>query len=694
MSKGLLEPTFKKFFSNYDEKNFDFSLFKGDLKLSNMYFDNKNINEILDNSMVPFKIKFGMITKLHIKISIIGLYIEFVDIEDLIVVLAPDPTKSMRFSQKSLNDPTLKESVIKHMIENFKALISKSPLKPFTNIDQIPKEVVTSLKERKEEAEVPFKERGKQNFKKNSLNQFIEDPKANLMGPEFFEIITGRLKFNIRIKNIRIYYEDDQTLTFESTGKKSCFSFCFNITEMRLNTQEILDYCDQKGNFKDLFNIKNLMDTLSPTTKLIYLNKFIQRASLEVYLGQINILPSTVDSDMKSMDPSYFVDYFHRLNSRRRGVLIELFAIDSLNFDIILGHDQTDTTSLPIQGLILYIHLKDIVLNLQIGVLSEITSIMNFVSSIKALNEVSSMRPDLTVMTSSYMSKLSSNLKFDRSQIDLLKKINREIIRESFAIPMWRDLFLKYGPIDNIDVKRRMIYRYRLSSLIYQLIHGENYEQIESDERDFIRKETEYLDAMAEIAQSQALNKGVPSQDLLVNASNVEEPRVRVDRQLSKISKTSWKFHVQVRLHTNLYVNMLDQNLKKELAVVLKGLDLNIVKPRGRLHINIGIMLKHLLVSFNQQASARPVKRSIFDSAPQVNGEEAARQIHNREGTSLNSELKSLVEAACIDFKKFKINIDITTEEHISKYLIPIVTITVELFHNRETQVNSSCAWE
>jgi hypothetical protein len=376
-------------------------------------------------------------------------------------------------------------------------------------------------------------------------------------------------------------------------------------------------------NFKDLFNYDNLMNTFAKTTTLIYLNTIIQRMSLEVYLGVNQILPTTIDADLKDREPSYFVEYFQKLNVRRKGDFIEIFIIEKLEIDIFLAHDQNDTTSMPLQGGIMYIHISDISVNVQLGIMAEITNIVNYIDSIQALKEITAMRPELRVMTSKFMSQFATKHKLPRDQIDRLKLINKELLRESFAIPIWRDLFTSYQGMDNIDVKRRLIYRYRLSSLVYQLIYGQNTEQISKEEKEFIAKENEYLEKLEELAKNEALKNNPQSAEeaqkdpRIPNNQPQEDLRRKVDKQLSKISRMTWKFHIHFRLHTNLFVNMLDTNLKREITFVLKGLDLNIVKPRGRFHMNIGIMLKHLLVSLNHKSAVKLVQRSIFDEVSQ-----------------------------------------------------------------------------
>lgn len=394
--------------------------------------------------------------------------------------------------------------------------------------------------------------------------------------------------------------------------------------------------CDQSGNFKDLFNINNLMTTFAQTTRLIYLNMLVQRAGLEVYLGVNQILPTTIDNDLKEREPSYFVEYFQKLNNRRRGDFVEIFIIEKLEVDIILSHDQNDTTSMPLQGGIIYTHISDITVNVQLGIMSEITNIMNYINSIQALKQISAMRPDLRVMTSKYMSEFSSKHKLARDQIDRLKLINKELVRESMAIPIWRDLYTTYGGMDNIDVKRRLIFRYRLASLIYQLIYGQNYDQIKRDEGEFIAKEKTYLDKLDEIAKNEAAkNNPQPLQQDQQDPS--DDVRQKVHNQLSKVSRLTWKFHIHFRLHTNLFINMLDSNLKRELTVVLKGMDLNIVKPRGRFHLNIGLMLKYLLISLNLKSAPKQVQRSIWEGVSQVQ-EDQRDSVKNGTGVSMNSE--------------------------------------------------------
>lgn len=605
MSKGLLEPTLKKFFSNYDSKNADISLFKGEVILNNMFLSKEAINEILGKGNNPFHLVFGMVTKIHIKVSIVGLYIELMEIEDLILVISPDPTKGQSADSRFF-ESTMKEELLMHMVKNFENIRTGASLDSIQNLPSVPKDVIDGIQKRENEHRTPFFEKGPLEVKPETLVPDVKQEKLNFMGPEVFALITGRLDFNIRIRNVRLYYEDSKTLV-GLNGIPKTFSFCLNITGFTLNTKDI--YSQVVGdNFKDLFNLKNLLDTLSPSTKLIYLNTVIERLKLEVYLGSNPILPQTIDQDLKVNPPSYYVDYFYRINASRQGDHLDLFVMDTLNIDIILGHDTSDTSNVPFQGLIFYCNLKDITINSQLGVMSEITAILNYASGLGALKKINDVRPPVSVMSKAFYDQMVKKYSLSGSNLQAFRTIQRELIRESMALAIWRDLFIKYAVLDNLDVRRRMIYRYKLSSLIYQLYMGYHRETIKKDLDKFILEETDYLTRTEQITQAKKL------QDPNVMQPDANEDlRGKVNRNLVNISKKTWKFHIHFRLHANMYINMLDSSFTRDLTVVLKGLDVNIVKPRGRFHSNSTLMIKNLLVAVNTNMVVKPAQRSIFE---------------------------------------------------------------------------------
>lgn len=148
-----------------------------------------------------------------------------------------------------------------------------------------------------------------------------------------------------------------------------------------------------------------------------------------------------------------------------------------------------------------------------------------------------------------------------------------------------------------------------------------------------------------------------------------------MNRQFQRISKATYKFHVHFRLHSNLYINYLNHQLKKDFSVVINGLDLNVVKPKGRFHSNMGLMLKNFLILFNLDKMQRTNTRSVFDGPPKGSAFSEKESVRPSQG---QSDFQQMLDSAFVDYRRFKLNIDITTEEHISGCLIPILTVTGE----------------
>lgn len=236
MSKSLIEPTLKKYFLNYDPEKVNFSLLNGNLQLKELFFNNKAVNEVFAKSNKPFQLKFGMVTNMHVKISLLGLYIEEVTIEDLILVVSPDASASSQYQQRAF-EHDLKEEIWLHLIKNFELQQSGGKMVKFEKTKWMTDKMADEYDKQEKDSINAFAEKGPvQKPPTGSQTTAVESKKMNIMGPELFGIITGRLKFNINIRNIRLYYEDSDNLT-RSYGKGSShISFCLNITEVTLKT--------------------------------------------------------------------------------------------------------------------------------------------------------------------------------------------------------------------------------------------------------------------------------------------------------------------------------------------------------------------------------------------------------------------------------------------------------------------------
>lgn len=314
---------------------------------------------------------------------------------------------------------------------------------------------------------------------------------------------------------------------------------------------------------------------------------------------------------MTQQVPAYFVDYFQKLNAKRRGELVDLFVLEQFVVDIVLAHDRNDSSTLPLQAVILYATFKNITFNLQLNILSQITNISNQIVGFQALASVADTRPPVRPMPRREMDAFINKHGLAAPQTAIIRALNKEIVRELFAIPVWQDIFIKYKMLASVDVRRRICFKYKLGSLIYQLVTGKSKAEVQAQYDTFLLSEKKYneeLEEMDRLKKAVELNTFGLSGDM-----QNETMRSKVNRQFQKISKATYKFHVHLRLHSSLCVNLLNPQLKKDFSVVINGLDINLVKPKGRFHANFGLMLKNFLVMFNLEKMQKNFQRSIFD---------------------------------------------------------------------------------
>lgn len=620
MSKAAIENILKTYFENFDPNKLKFSLLEGKIELNNLYFKRSAINDILDKANLPFQLKFGMITKLNVDVSILGLVLEIVEIEDLIVVLSSNLTNASNFEKKVLDKLEFKEALLKHMLQNSSLQKEGKPMNPLSSVSAIPEAVRTSL-DGKEKAlmSVPVR---------NPAPPVAESTAgtSNILGPELYGIITGRMEFNVVVKNIKVYYEDCETVT-DDKGQVLNFSGCLNVSEFRFKSNDIQEFLDGQGNFKNLLNVKNLLSTCAQGTSLIYLSNFLAKMSFEIYFGKTQVLPKNIDEEIRTKEPAYFVDYFHKLNAKR-GDYFDCLLLDNLSVDIILGIDQGDTSEMPLQALLFYVNLKDLKLNLQISVLSELALILGNISAISSLSKVSEVRPLLKVMSRNEMDGWANKLSLDLGQKKQLKEINRELIQESLRLPIWRSVHSKFSALEGIDVNKRLGFSYRRSSLIYRLIFGRTGKQVEEDYAAYVKYELEEIKRKEIEAENERKRQNAQQATPTVD----EDLRTKIDKHLVKITKATGKFHIQIRLHSNVEIDLLNENFKREFTFFIKGIDFNVVKPRGRFQASIGLMIRTVQMKFNLPAPAKK-ERGIFESDVKVDKHELERSKLGRPGS-------------------------------------------------------------
>ena len=96
MSKALIEKYLKRYILNYRPESFKLKVLKGKLKLNNLILNTHSLNEDFDRMNLPLKIEFGLIQQVTVDVLIMKACLKEIVIEDIILVISPDPSKSDR----------------------------------------------------------------------------------------------------------------------------------------------------------------------------------------------------------------------------------------------------------------------------------------------------------------------------------------------------------------------------------------------------------------------------------------------------------------------------------------------------------------------------------------------------------------------------------------------------------------------
>lgn len=94
----------------------------------------------------------------------------------------------------------------------------------------------------------------------------------NILGPELYELIFGRLNFKIRLSNIKIYLENDTRVPRSLNTFDKPFSIALILKNFNFSSEDIQQYLQEDGKFKDFVNVEKAINTLpnSNSTKILF----------------------------------------------------------------------------------------------------------------------------------------------------------------------------------------------------------------------------------------------------------------------------------------------------------------------------------------------------------------------------------------------------------------------------------------
>ena len=251
--RTAIDKFLKEFFTNYSKEKMKLNVLKGKAVFEDLVVNNQRIEALLDEINVPFTLKFGLLKNISVDVSIIGASLEEVTIEDLILVVGPNAALADRNFKLQKAD---RQPVILEMMENYKRyeawvkeieLLEKSVYQAstdkekkkqeeflrkkissfkMTRCNSIPSTIYNDMMSQEKKHYNAFAERGALSY------QTMEDRYQTWRS--LLTQIQSLLDAEIKIKYLRIYYEDTDTLKNLGLEKKNVV-FCVFFQELILS---------------------------------------------------------------------------------------------------------------------------------------------------------------------------------------------------------------------------------------------------------------------------------------------------------------------------------------------------------------------------------------------------------------------------------------------------------------------------
>ena len=583
MGNFVSEPIKKmltKYTYNFNKEQLSLQILKGNFKIENLIINDQEVNKVLAEKGLPFKLKFGLLKKFEMKMSIIGTKIEKLEVEDLFIIMGPERISDSKV--EGIEEEKMYSLVLKNLRKEKKKERSKDFLNPKVLFKHLEEEYLS----KRPKADT---KNGNENEKKGGVN---------IMGTEIFNIVKHFLDIDIAIKNITFIYEDNLEFIY---SKENLETFITTVTfkEFRFKTDDIQRNTDKNGIFKNFFNIQNFLKKSGTWSDSNVANWNFTVQNVSVSFSVSNPL------FMNNMENN------HALTSKQIGLILKRFyenlKLDKLenSFDLVAFNKVTldlvmfykNSSKIPIHAAFMLLDLHEIILNTEINKIAVVLDVLAFFSNLGKVKQISLVKPKFRILTPNTFNKLAAKMKLNGEQKSLLMKFNRYVIKEYFMESIYLIRYSTYlAEKIKPDFARLLIIKhYCEESKIYNLIFGGKYPQFINDE---IKERQEQMQQEKKEKEREASK--TPEQKLREANQRIEkggQKRMNENKNVLILNR----IHIHFRTHLNFRLNILSSDtLQPQYSLMINRCILDLVNPAAHLRAKIHFNIDSILFNFNR----------------------------------------------------------------------------------------------
>lgn len=381
------------------------------------------------------------------------------------------------------------------------------------------------------------------------------------------------------------------------------------------------------GTFKGFANINDIRRSATHDITYEAFNLLSSRISLDINFNSSKIVPDKFKDDLsKVKEITEFVEYFDQFLLKTQNTSFELVSTVNLSLDLLLGMEQApNTTKKKTQQLYdvygLSLHLGTFTVNFDLQYMNDFLLVTKNLVDLLVLSNITEFRPFLKPVTAKECAELQKarGKEFTPEEQATLKQLRQLIIRDYFRLYSYTALFKKYKSLSDIDVKRRLIWKFKKGSMIYQLLMGKTQMQLAEEEQAFLKEEVDYIEKKKAID----LNDRLYYESIL----GIEPGESGFDIYIKNIKDASnflSPYCLMIKVSLDINVNLMDlpegqQRISstKELEAEITNICTTFVKMKGALMFDVGFKIDKVELKFKEQIE-RPLLNYVSETIKKV----------------------------------------------------------------------------
>jgi len=582
---------------NFSTQQITLELLKGQFMLENLVINENKINQILKKTNLPIRLKFGLLKKFSMKLSIISAKLETLNVEDFVLIFGPAEEECEKF--EGAEEVEIYNMILKNHVASLKNSSSAKYLDPeiFAETARI------RMQKLKEEKTANLKKEAEAATKKKNAPAPNAKENLNILGIEIFELIKNILDCSISIQNIFVIYEDNlpDIATHESLDQ---LVVMMTFNKFAFSNREITKDTDKDGIFKNFMNISEFLKksgtwSLSDTA---YWNITFESFSLTFQTNNPLYITSVELNKMLDISnaPIVLAKFYETKELNKSRNSFRVISLERISFDIVLFYKET--SNIPIHAVFLLFDLGKIEFNLECYKITTLLDVLSYFQTKTIAKSFEIIRPKFKILTPARFDFIADKLKLGADQRSYLADIRRLTVREYLDQINYIHKYqaLLKNSVDPELARLIVLNKFCQESRLYRLLFGPRVP-------DSLKLQPEHIVELLKVKQPIVKPESPPIDPNKPLESLNKHPAVLI------LNKIHIHFRVQFKFQLNVYAL---NTSTVENSLIVDTFTLDLLKPVGNLKGKTFISMNKIVLNYNKAlfASTSKSKPAIFNN--------------------------------------------------------------------------------